>query len=276
MCAYVGVDTSCYTTSVACVDECGIVSDLRTVLSVKQGERGLRQSDGLFQHIRNLERLVPEMFEKLDVGAVRGVCVSARPRPNEDSYMPVFLAGKACAASMAAALRVPLLAASHQEGHVRAALYGNEFLMGQPFLGMHISGGTTEVFLVDEAFHITLLSGTEDLHAGQFVDRIGVAMGLRFPCGKQLEALAGMAELLRAHGVRIAIGRSEEVFRPIFLWYGKISGTNSFAAIIVQKDAEPEMAPNRALVPMLVTSSAPGILPRMAMTKSTRRLAMPP
>ena len=115
MCAYVGVDTSCYTTSVACVDECGIVSDLRTVLSVKQGERGLRQSDGLFQHIRNLERLVPEMFEKLDVGAVRGVCVSARPRPNEDSYMPVFLAGKACAASMAAALRVPRLSASHQE-----------------------------------------------------------------------------------------------------------------------------------------------------------------
>ena len=96
------------------------------------------------------------------------------------------------------------------------------------------------------------------------------------PEEKQLEALAGMAELLRAHGVRIAIGRSEEVFRPIFLWYGKISGTNSFAAIIVQKDAEPEMAPNRALVPMLVTSSAPGILPRMAMTKSTRRLAMPP
>lgn len=62
------------------------------------------------------------------------------------------------------------------------------------------------------------------------------------PEEKQLEALAGMAELLRAHGVRIAIGRSEEVFRPIFLWYGKISGTNSFAAIIVQKDAEPEMA----------------------------------
>lgn len=61
------------------------------------------------------------------------------------------------------------------------------------------------------------------------------------PEEKQLEALAGMAELLRAHGVRIALGRSEEVFRPIFLWYGKISGTNSFAAIIAQKDAEPEM-----------------------------------
>ena len=58
--AYIGVDTSCYTTSVACVDETGIVSDLRKVLSVKQGERGLRQSDGLFQHIRNLETLMPQ------------------------------------------------------------------------------------------------------------------------------------------------------------------------------------------------------------------------
>lgn len=188
--AYVGVDTSCYTTSVACVDEQGIVSDLRTVLSVKQGERGLRQSDGLFQHVRNLEKLMPRLLDTAGGRTVRGVCVSARPRPNEDSYMPVFLAGKMCAATAAAALRVPLLMASHQEGHVRAALHGNERLMGRPFLGMHISGGTTEVFLVDEALRISLLSGTEDLHAGQFVDRIGVAMGLCFPCGKQLEALA--------------------------------------------------------------------------------------
>ena len=189
--AYVGVDTSCYTTSVASVDEHGIVSDLRTVLSVKQGERGLRQSDGLFQHVRNLETLMPELMKQLGGAELRGVCVSARPRPNEDSYMPVFLAGKMCAASVAAARNVPLLTASHQEGHVRAALHGNEALMGRPFLGMHISGGTTEVFLVDEAFGISLLSGTEDLHAGQFVDRTGVAMGLHFPCGKQLEALAG-------------------------------------------------------------------------------------
>ena len=41
-------------------------------------------------------------------------------------------------------------------------------------------------------------------------------------------------------------------------------------------EAEPEMAPNRALVPTLVTSRAPGSLPRMAITKFTRRLAMPP
>ena len=130
-------------------------------------------------------------YEKMDNVEIVAVCASVRPRDDCDSYMPVFLAGKMCAVSVAAARKVPLLTASHQEGHVRAALHGNEALMGRPFLGMHISGGTTEVFLVDEAFGISLLSGTEDLHAGQFVDRTGVAMGLRFPCGKQLEALAG-------------------------------------------------------------------------------------
>ena len=152
--AYIGVDTSCYTTSVACVDETGIVSDLRKVLSVKQGERGLRQSDGLFQHIRNLETLMPQLLHSIPARGVRAVCVSVRPRPDESSYMPVFLAGKMCAAAVAAALDVPLFTASHQEGHLRAALHGNEELIGQPFLGMHISGGTTDAFLFDKSIGI--------------------------------------------------------------------------------------------------------------------------
>ena len=103
-----------------------------------------------------------------------------------------------CAAAVAAALDVPLFTASHQEGHLRAALHGNEELIGQPFLGMHISGGTTEAFLVDQSLGISLLSGTEDLHAGQFVDRVGVAMGMHFPCGKQMEALASEVHAKRS------------------------------------------------------------------------------
>ncbi|MBQ6692737.1 MAG: O-sialoglycoprotein endopeptidase [Clostridia bacterium] len=192
--AFIGVDTSCYTTSVACVDEKGIVCDHRTVLSVKPGERGLRQSDGLFQHIKNLEKLVPELFQTVSGLSVRAVGVSVSPRSNEDSYMPVFLAGKTVATALAASLQVPLYPVSHQDGHVRAALHGNEQLMGEPFLGMHISGGTTETFLVDEKLHISLLGGGEDLHAGQFVDRVGVSLGLPFPCGKHLEVLASAAD----------------------------------------------------------------------------------
>ena len=64
---YLGIDTSCYTTSIACVEadaeKQGIVLDERTVLSVPLGGRGLRQSDALFQHNRNLPDLLDRLFE---------------------------------------------------------------------------------------------------------------------------------------------------------------------------------------------------------------------
>lgn len=191
---YLGIDTSCYTTSVACVDEKGIVYDKRTMLSVKSGERGLRQSEGLFQHTRNLDVLIPAMLQGLKRVEIRGVAASSRPRPETDSYMPVFLAGKTAASALCAGLGLVPQHTSHQQGHVRAALFGNETLLNTlPVLGMHISGGTTEIFTIGEGLSIRLLGGTRDLHAGQFVDRLGVAMGLPFPSGRHLEALAEQA-----------------------------------------------------------------------------------
>lgn len=191
---YLGIDTSCYTTSVACVDEKGIVYEKRTVLSVKLGQRGLRQSEGLFQHVRNLESLLPAMVASLDRSKIRGIGVSSRPRSEADSYMPVFLAGRMAAVSLGAGMGLEPYHTSHQQGHVRAALQGNEELLNHlPILGMHISGGTTEIFTVGEGLSIRLLGGTEDLHAGQLVDRLGVAMGLPFPAGPCLEEAARAA-----------------------------------------------------------------------------------
>ena len=192
---YLGIDTSCYTTSVACVDERGIVYDKRTMLSVKMGEIGLRQSEGLFQHTRNLDTLLTKAMEVINRADIRGVAVSSRPRPAIDSYMPVFLAGRTAASALCAGLGLTPQNTSHQQGHVRAALWSNEALMdGLPVLGMHISGGTTEIFVIEPGLSIRLLGGSRDLHAGQFVDRLGVAIGLPFPCGKHLEELAAEAK----------------------------------------------------------------------------------
>ena len=66
-----GIDTSNYKTSAALTDmHQNVVCDLRKFLKVKQGEKGLRQSDALFQHVRNL----PELFEELAGSADGGVC----------------------------------------------------------------------------------------------------------------------------------------------------------------------------------------------------------
>ena len=187
---YIGIDTSCYTTSAACAENGSIVSDRRTMLRVASGERGLRQSDGVFQHVRNLAEIMPALMADAERIRIKAVAVSTRPRPEQDSYMPVFLAGKTAAITLANALDVRLIELSHQQGHVRAALYGNEQLMGRRFLGMHISGGTTEIFTVGTNLEIGLIGGCADLHAGQLVDRVGVSLGMAFPSGKHMEALA--------------------------------------------------------------------------------------
>lgn len=183
----IGVDTSCYTTSLACYGENGIECDLRTMLPVEHGARGLRQSEGFFLHMKRLETMVPELLGRAGRG-VSCVCVSVKPRDEEPSYMPVFRAGVAAAAILASALDVPLLQTTHQRGHLSAALIGNESLEDNRFLALHLSGGTTD--LLDCGETVVKLGGSLDLCAGQLVDRIGVALGLGFPAGKELEALA--------------------------------------------------------------------------------------
>ncbi|MBE6690833.1 MAG: peptidase M22 [Ruminococcaceae bacterium] len=194
---YVGIDTSNYTTSLAVADENGeVIANLKLPLPVKEGGRGLRQSEAVFAHVKNLPRLMPQLGEIIRDRTVMAVGVSVRPRDAEDSYMPCFLTGEVAAASLAASEGLPIHRFSHQNGHLMAALYSSgatEALAGRTFGAFHVSGGTTELLLVrpnGTDFTVELLGGSADLHAGQAVDRIGVALGLSFPCGPALERLA--------------------------------------------------------------------------------------
>ena len=190
---YLGIDTSCYTTSLFFMDREGhAAAETRRILKVKPGGCGLQQSEMLYQHTRNL----PELMEEAARGhsfTVRGIGVSARPRPREDSYMPAFLAGLGFARSLAALYGIPLWQISHQENHLEAALWSANGPDADRFLFLHASGGTTDLLLAEKenaAYRLTEIGGSLDLHAGQFVDRVGVAMGLDFPAGPALEQLA--------------------------------------------------------------------------------------
>ena len=202
--AVLGIDTSCYTTSAALVSTQGeILASSRRLLEVAEGERGLRQSDGLFQHVKNLPRQIESVMRDMPAGMqIAAVCASVRPRPAEESYMPVFRAGEGQARAAAALLRVPFFAVSHQEGHVRAAAVDSRIDLSSPFLALHLSGGTTEVLLAD-AGNLKLLGGSLDLHAGQLVDRTGVRLGLPFPAGPELERLAMCGDAKGLIGVSI-------------------------------------------------------------------------
>jgi N6-L-threonylcarbamoyladenine synthase len=187
-----GIDTSNYTTSVALAEEDGFRQS-RRILAVGKGECGLRQSNALFLHTVNL----PDMMRALmPMGKIDAVAYSAYPRDVEGSYMPCFLAGKASAESVAAVLGVPLYAFSHQAGHLMAAVKtcGDENIGKKPFLAFHASGGTTELLYAEPdeniGFSAEIVGHTLDISAGQLVDRVGVMLGLTFPCGNELEKLA--------------------------------------------------------------------------------------
>ena len=192
---FCGIDTSNYTTSAALCDADGNVkANLRRLLRVKEGERGLRQSDAVFEHVRNLPEIMKGIGEAIDDEVV-AVGVSRTPRTADGSYMPCFLCGIAAAEAFAAGRGIPVFGFSHQQGHVMAA-YSMSGAAGRigtdKFIAFHVSGGTTELLLVNPAddFSVELIGGTEDLNAGQAIDRTGVAMGMKFPCGPEMERRA--------------------------------------------------------------------------------------
>ena len=182
---FLGIDTSCYTTSVAIVSESGeIVADKRRLLCVAEGKRGLRQSEGVFQHMKNLPGLIEEIKEFLP--GIKAIAVSAKPRNIEDSYMPVFLAGMSFARTLSASLDVPIKFTDHQSGHIMAASKSAGFEPDGEFIAIHLSGGTTELLKVNGQ-KTEIVGRTLDIPAGQLVDRIGVMCGVKFPCGKKMD-----------------------------------------------------------------------------------------
>lgn len=185
-----GIDTSNYTTSLAMIDAKGAIeADKRKLLIVKQGERGLRQSHALFQHMENLPDMLLELFGQIDKNRIGAVSASNRPRPIDGSYMPVFKAGVNYGKIMAASLGVPFFGFSHQEGHLEAVKHNSSIAVETEYLAYHLSGGTCELLHVkDDA--VQILGRSRDLSFGQVIDRVGVALGMEFPAGREMDLIA--------------------------------------------------------------------------------------
>ena len=194
----IGFDTSNYTTSIAYFDGVSGVNCSK-LLPVKVGELGLRQSDAVFHHTKSLPELSGRLFSDSELGDITAVGVSTRPRAVEGSYMPCFMVGYSHAKLLADALHVPLVECSHQQGHVAASLWSAARLdlMDAPHLAWHLSGGTTELLLVEQEgrnVKCTRIGGTTDISAGQLIDRTGQLLSLPFPAGKHVDALSREAE----------------------------------------------------------------------------------
>ncbi len=197
---FLGLDTSNYKTSAGlyCPED-GFFRACGKLLEVPLGCLGLRQSDALFQHVKQLSSQVREVCKELN-GTICAIGYSARPRDLEDSYMPCFLAGQCAAECMGAVLNVPVYDFSHQQGHLAAAAFSVDKLdlLQGAFLAWHLSGGTTELLLVepseDRIIKASILGGSSDISAGQVIDRVGVDLNMQFPAGPYVEQAALLSD----------------------------------------------------------------------------------
>jgi len=247
---FIGIDTSNYTTSVSAYSGGKIISE-RRVLPVEKGGRGLRQSNALFEHIKALPELYKKLTSQIDTNKISAVGVSFRPRNIDGSYMPVFLAGEGYAGVIADTLNVPLYKFSHQEGHIAAAVAVDNLAdyLEKPFLSAHLSGGTCEILKTEYRkghFKCDIAGKTSDISAGQFIDRVGVSMGMKFPCGKEFEKLAFMS--INPYKFPISVKENEISF----------SGVETKAQSVIGKYENSDIAM--------------GVL--MCITKSLRKLVM--
>ncbi|QHI73738.1 tRNA (adenosine(37)-N6)-threonylcarbamoyltransferase complex transferase subunit TsaD [Aminipila terrae] len=235
-----GIDTSNYKTSIAVVDGIGnIVIDKRRLLKVKKGERGLRQSEALFQHVENL----PEMFEaladkKMNISAV---AVSNRPRPVEGSYMPCFKAGYGFGKAIADTLSIPFFMFSHQEGHLEAIRYYSSMNQKTPYLAWHLSGGTCELLKVSDG-KIEIAGGSKDISLGQVIDRVGVLLGMNFPSGEEMDNVALQGKTL--------LEQKEKMLSRIKMdgLYFNLSGIETQCSRIIQRQMEKRESLNQNLL----------------------------
>ena len=182
-----GIDTSNYATSLAVFDTNAgeVVCDCKKVFwPVKAGQLGLRQSDALFHHTAALPDLLAELGTKADLTQIGAVGVPPSPARWRAPTLPCFWRAstplRPCAGQ-----GHPADTHHPPAGHIAAALFatGERELFEQENLVFHVSGGTTDLLLCQGAERITPLGTSQDLYAGQAVDRLGVKLGYPFPAG---------------------------------------------------------------------------------------------
>ena len=240
----IGIDTSNYTTSIAYFDGSSGVNCSK-LLPVKQGELGLRQSDAVFAHIKSLPELSGRLFSHVRAEQITAVGVSTRPRAVEGSYMPCFMVGYSHAKMLADSLRVPLIEVSHQQGHVAASLWSaaHPELMDEPHLAWHLSGGTTELLLVEPEgrnVRCTKIGGTTDISAGQLIDRTGQLLELPFPSGKHIDALSREAAMketfkVKCSGMEFSLSGVQNKVQQFHANHGIPAETAAYALRCVSK-----------------------------------------
>jgi N6-L-threonylcarbamoyladenine synthase len=182
-----GIETSCDETAVALLEENGkaLVSLISSQIDLHSRYGGVVPELASRRHLEMLIPLTEEAFGRVDSGwtEVKAIAVTQGP-----GLVGALLVGLEFAKAVAIAQRVPLLGVNHLAGHVYATFL--EFPQKLPAIALIVSGGHTELVLLDEQERFHPLGTTRDDAAGETLDKIARFLGLPYPGGPEIQRLA--------------------------------------------------------------------------------------
>jgi N6-L-threonylcarbamoyladenine synthase len=182
-----GIDTSCDETAAAVlIDGREILSNVVSSQLIHAEFGGVVPEYASRAHIRTVLPVVRTALTEagVDVGDLDGVAVTNRP-----GLVGCLLVGVSFAKAMAYTAGIPVVGVDHIEGHVFAVRLACSDI-ALPMVCLVVSGGHTELMLVEDWGRYTTLGRTRDDAAGEAFDKVGKLLGLSYPAGPEIERLA--------------------------------------------------------------------------------------
>ncbi|MDR1122994.1 MAG: tRNA (adenosine(37)-N6)-threonylcarbamoyltransferase complex transferase subunit TsaD [Endomicrobium sp.] len=141
-------------------------------------------------HLENINPVIVETLKKSEISfsdfskKIDAIAVTAGP-----GLAGALLVGIIAAKTMASIYKKPLIPVNHLEGHLYSAFIGNKSIK-PPFLSLIISGGHTEIMIVEDFGKYKILGGTRDDAVGEAFDKAAKMLGLEYPGGPIIDKRA--------------------------------------------------------------------------------------
>lgn len=262
MTTVLGIDTSCDDTGVGIVRNGRVLANAvrsQTALHARYG--GVMPEQASREHLEVLDEVLLEALAEAGVQLADVDCVAATYGPG---LVGALLVGLSYGKALAWARQVPFVPVHHLEGHIAAAVTGSG--LEPPFLCLIASGGHTSLFLLEAPDVVVELGRSLDDAAGEAFDKVARALGLPYPGGP---ALAALAEAGDARNVRLPQPlRAQKGFDFSF------SGLKTAVAIRMERD--PDLSPSdmAAAFQTVVIRSLVDVVTRAASEHGVRDLAV--
>ena len=182
-----GIETSCDETSCAILKDYRVLSNI-TISSLREHKKygGVVPEIATRAHLRNIDKVLLEAVKKARTPLKRIDLISVTHKPG---LIGALVVGLNFAKALSLALEKPFMGINHLHAHLFASFLDNQHEIEFPFLGLVVSGGHTEIYLVDDFDKMKILGQTRDDACGEVFDKVGKAYGLGYPGGPVIDKM---------------------------------------------------------------------------------------